>query len=699
MEAGVKIQCNFQHAIIRKLSHKSINPDNMTYSNLRKQVLIPLSLTFLVLLGSFLYSAYIIKSNNISDALNRHYHETQSLFNELLTIKFEGMLSTAEQIVNDPALQQGMLHQDRARLLVQATTYYRKMVGAEGITRFYFHTPDGHNLLRLHRPQQYGDLPTGNTLQRVMETKSPAHGLELASTGALTLCMVIPWYSENRLIGFIELGTEIDDVVRKLAAISHTDYLIALDKTLLDRKNWESVNTGIGHTANWELLPDKVISGHSLVRIPNDLLAILSRPSTGANDAEDWKNVRLDSTSFAARRFPLVETGGRTIGEFVLLHDTTRMSQDFYNFVFKVVILGLGLCLVLFAFAWRILGQVTSKLQTAQKKLADEVDNVHKANLQLEQEVVERKRVEAELTHLNDHLEERVSQRTKALEEASRELAEGRNQLEQAYLELKSRQAMILHQDKMACIGLLAAGVAHDINNPIGFVTNNLEELRDYLERLRVFIEIQQQIAEKHAENGVLVSLANERQKLGIDYILEDFDTLVAESLDGAGRITDIVKNLRNFSRTDGVEYRLADINTCLDSTINITHHELRYKAQVERNFGTLPMVRCCPEQLNQVFMNLLINAAHAIEKQGKVTITTWAEEQFVFVEIADTGCGIPADLLSKIFEPFFTTKEVGLGTGLGLSIVYDIINQHKGKITVKSKPDEGTKFTIMLPV
>jgi two-component system NtrC family sensor kinase len=211
----------------------------------------------------------------------------------------------------------------------------------------------------------------------------------------------------------------------------------------------------------------------------------------------------------------------------------------------------------------------------------------------------------------------------------------------------------------MASIGLLAAGVAHDINNPIGFVTNNLEELHEYLSKFKTCIRNQSVLIQESASTDLLQKLQENHKSFGIDQIFDDFDTLIAESLEGTKRISDIVKNLRNFSRIDDADYKLSDINECLEDAIKITQHELRNKAQVNRELGNIPSIYCCPQQLNQVFMNILVNAAHAIDKRGEITIRTWEDSHWVYITITDTGCGIPNKVLPKIFEPFFTTKEI----------------------------------------
>jgi two-component system NtrC family sensor kinase len=186
---------------------------------------------------------------------------------------------------------------------------------------------------------------------------------------------------------------------------------------------------------------------------------------------------------------------------------------------------------------------------------------------------------------------------------------------------------------------------------------------------------------------------------LKLDYITEDVGDLIDESLDGAERVRKIVQDLKTFSRVDEAAWKQVDLIECLESTINMAWNEIKYKATLVRDFAELPPVRCYPHQLNQVFMNLLINAAQAIDKEGQITVKAWQEEEEVFFSVTDSGCGIPRENLDQIFMPFFTTKEVGKGTGLGLSVSYEIVQKHQGEILVESEPGKGTTFTVRIPI
>ena len=279
------------------------------------------------------------------------------------------------------------------------------------------------------------------------------------------------------------------------------------------------------------------------------------------------------------------------------------------------------------------------------------------------------------------------------------EIREVSEQLATAYQELKATHSQLLQQEKMASIGQLAAGVAHEINNPMGFISSNLGTMGKYLERLTGFLELQSAGVESCAPPELKEEIAQARRSCKVDYILKDAVSLLAESKDGAERVRTIVQNLKSFSRVDEAQASYVDLNDCLETTITIAWNELKYKTTLQRDYGELPQVRCLAQQLNQVFLNILVNAAHAIEKQGEVAIVTRSLGDRVTVAISDTGCGIPQEIQNRIFEPFFTTKEVGKGTGLGLSISYDIIKKHGGSIEVASTQGCGTTFTITLPI
>jgi two-component system NtrC family sensor kinase len=287
------------------------------------------------------------------------------------------------------------------------------------------------------------------------------------------------------------------------------------------------------------------------------------------------------------------------------------------------------------------------------------------------------------------------TERKKAAEELTRKNL----RLNEALAALKRSQAKVLHQEKMASIGQLAAGVAHEINNPIGFINSNLSTLGKYLSRLSGFLAVQSGCIAAGAPPEQVESVRQLQASLKIDYIVKDLEDLVRESLDGAERVRSIVADLKSFSRVDESEYKQADLNECLRSTINLVWSEIKYKATLKKELGEIPRTRCYPQQMNQVFMNLLVNAAHAIEHQGVITVRSWEEDGYVCVSVADTGQGIPEANLNRIFEPFFTTKEVGKGTGLGLSITYDIVKKHNGEITVRSEPGKGTEFSVRIPV
>jgi len=255
--------------------------------------------------------------------------------------------------------------------------------------------------------------------------------------------------------------------------------------------------------------------------------------------------------------------------------------------------------------------------------------------------------------------------------------------------ELEDTQGQLLQSEKLASIGQLAAGVAHEINNPVGFVNSNLGTLGKYSGQL---IELLEACRTGKADDASFAAA-------DFDYLKTDIADLLKESQEGLGRVRKIVADLKDFSRVDQAEWQDADLNAGIESTLNVVWNEIKYKAEVVRDYGELPPVPCLPAQINQVVMNLLVNAAQSIESKGRICVRTGHDAQWAWIEIEDNGKGMTPEVMQRIFEPFYTTKPVGKGTGLGLSLAYDIVRKHGGRLEVSSEPGQGSLFRVSLPL
>jgi len=275
---------------------------------------------------------------------------------------------------------------------------------------------------------------------------------------------------------------------------------------------------------------------------------------------------------------------------------------------------------------------------------------------------------------------------------------------------LEQTRAQMVHSQKMASIGRLATGVAHEINNPTGYISNNLKTLSDYQRDINALIDKYQVLRAGLHKPHILTGLDDQvraciagiqsfEQEIDITFLRDDIVDLINDCRTGTARIKKIVLDLKAFAHPGEDRLRMLDINKELDATLNVVNNTVKYKADVELDLGELPAVRGYPQRLNQVFMNVLVNAAQAIEKQGRIKIRTRLTNGAVEVAISDNGRGIAPEHLCKIFDPFFTTKDVGQGTGLGMNIAYNIVRQHKGTIDVTSRTGQGSTFTIRLPV
>lgn len=282
------------------------------------------------------------------------------------------------------------------------------------------------------------------------------------------------------------------------------------------------------------------------------------------------------------------------------------------------------------------------------------------------------------------------------------ELVRTNAELQALVKKLHQTQSQLMQSEKMASIGQLAAGVAHEINNPVGYVYSNLGTLEKYLKEIFLLVDAYRRAQAAAAELGCCDDrdVRQVEKEVDLPFLRQDMVALVRECREGMVRVKKIVQDLKDFSRSGSEEsWQPADLHKGLDSTLNIVWNELKYKCELRKEYGELPLVECLPFQINQVFMNLLVNAAQAIPDKGVVTVRTGRRDDEVWIEVSDTGTGIPPEARARLFEPFFTTKPQGKGTGLGLPVSYGIVERHRGRIEVESEAGRGATFRVWLPV
>jgi two-component system, NtrC family, sensor kinase len=282
---------------------------------------------------------------------------------------------------------------------------------------------------------------------------------------------------------------------------------------------------------------------------------------------------------------------------------------------------------------------------------------------------------------------------------ANQDLAAANEALNQTVSDLKETQDQLIQAEKMASLGQLTAGIAHEINNPINFVSANIQPLKDDLKDILEMVGVYEKVIKEHLPKKEAEELQQLKENIKIDTSLKEVNDLLKGMEEGAKRTSEIVKGLRNFSRLDQNVFLSANINESLDSCLVLLNNSYKNRIKIERQFGEIPEVDCLPGQINQVFMNILSNAIQAIPNEGSIFVKTWRVDGNVKISIRDTGIGMSEEVQKKIFDPFFTTKGVGKGTGLGMSISFGIIQKHNGKIELFSKPGQGTEFIVTVPV
>lgn len=384
--------------------------------------------------------------------------------------------------------------------------------------------------------------------------------------------------------------------------------------------------------------------------------------------------------------------------------------------VLQTVVLSLVLCICLFISLHLVFLKPILKIRDAVDRFAH-MDFSSRAPLDSNDEIGELARnfnaMAAMIEDHNEAMEKTIEERTQDLVKKNeiialeKELAESATRAKTILLveqqdlirRLEDAQGQLLQSEKMASVGQLAAGVAHEINNPIGFISSNLTSLKGQVDHLLSIIAVYQ--SAETALSGhleLLEAIREAKATADFEFLQEDIQNLIVESLVGVNRVKKIVDNLREFSRVDTAEWHYANLERGLDSALDIVWGEIKDKVEIRKAYAGLPEIECIASQINQVFMNLLVNAGHAIDEHGVITLRTGQDENTVWVEVEDDGMGIKPENVKRIFEPFFTTKPVGRGTGLGLSLAYGIVRRHGGCIEVRSEVNKGSVFRVTLP-
>ncbi len=355
-----------------------------------------------------------------------------------------------------------------------------------------------------------------------------------------------------------------------------------------------------------------------------------------------------------------------------------------------------------------IIGEHEIWVHTVKSPIRNEVNEITGV-LGIFWDITERKRAAQLLNEAKEELESRVKERTaelidsnKALHSKISELEKIKTELEEAYLNLQETKSQLFQVEKLASIGQLAAGVAHEINNPIGFIKNNITIFGQYYEKICFYINALRELSleKKESKEETQKIIEELEEDLKIAYIQKDLPCLISQSQEGTERIQKIVADLKSFARkSSDDEIKLEDINDIVETAINIMWNEVKYKAEIKRDKSPLPMIKCNAQKICQVIVNLLMNSVQAIEEKGIISIKTYCENDFVVIEIGDNGAGMSKQVINRIFDPFFTTKEVGQGTGLGLSISFDVIKKYGGTLDVQSEIGKGSTFYIKLPM
>lgn len=600
---------------------------------IRRRILIPLSIVLFFLIVTAVFSLYFLQQKYINRIVQTHLDGMQKMMKRELDRDAKLLSSQLDFIEKDKNIQDLWFKKDRDALFAYVEPSFKHMRSEYRITHWYFIDLDGTCFLRIHRPDSHGDKIDRFTFNQVKDEGKEIYGIELGTFGIFSLRVIRPWRVNGKIVGYIELSEEIDHLTPNLKNAGFSEIYFIVKKSYLKYDSWDQGLKMMKHAGAWDLFPNFVIIDRTTKDLPSNIYKCLKRLKVNedggclSSHGLEIMGGRYLMGGFAA----LQDAGNRNVGNIVALVDVTHEVLARKIYLGALITSGALISFLLLIGLYFFLGSIEQRIIRARDGLIVEVQERRKA------------------------------------EQATK----------QAYEKLKKAQKELVQAEKMISLGQLAAGVAHEINNPLFIISGESEIL-------------------------LMEKSINKETKTSLEAIIFQ-----------AERIKAITSELLGFARKKEVKFEAQSINTLVEETAVLLSYQAKMDdIEIVKNFGfALPKVFCDGNQIKEVFLNIMLNAIQASGGKSKLTINTRCEkveinegeagdifkagQKVIIVEIKDTGPGMDEETLKKIFDPFFTTKKQN--TGLGLSICYGIIEKHKGVIEVQSVVGEGTVFIIKL--
>lgn len=610
---------------------------------LKKRILIPLAIAFIVLLGVYVLNVYQTQNEEISKNVSKTLEQVDVSFDKLCESDVELMKATIMMMSLSTKIQSAWLGRDRTTLMELTSPILKTLLENHHFTHFYFHDINRVNFLRVHKPEKHGDIINRFTMLEAHKTGRTSAGMELGPLGTLTLRVVYPWRVRGNLTGYVEMGIEVEHIIKELHKILEVELYVSVYKEFLNRKDWKQGIQFLHRERNWDQLPSSVIISQTLDATPQSFGDLLVPGRHNYMEVTPGIKLSLDGKSYRMGIIPLFDVGGNEIGDIVALYDVTKLLANSRHSILVFTSTCIIVSIVLFVLFTLILD-----------------------------------RVEIELTKHRKHLQKLVEDRTNKLSATNMALKKEINEHQIAEEEKQKLQSQLIHSQKMESIGMLAGGVAHDFNNILTTING-------------------------YADLTLIKMSLDDPLRMNLEYILS-----------AGKRAAHFTQQLLTFSSKQIVKAEVLNLNGIIENMDDLLVSLVEENIEVTKVLNdALWNFKADSSQMEQVVMNLVINANDAMQKEGKLTIKTknivaehrcsnedknCKEPEYVLLEISDTGYGMTKKEKERIFEPFFTTKEKGKGTGLGLSTVYGIIKRHNGFIDVLSEPGKGSSFKVYLP-